>query len=64
MDAMDRAFDSPMQTVSVKRETMETQSHESTYHRLASLPSPTLTTSRLPEPRSLYRQLNELRRPP
>ncbi len=61
MDAMDRAFDSPIQTVSARRETSETGVDSSIYQRLAALPSPTLKANRFPEPRSLYLQLEELR---
>jgi hypothetical protein len=61
MDAMDRAFDSPMKTVSIQREIPETKFDHSAFQRLASLPAPALASNRLPEPRSLYRQLDELR---
>lgn len=59
MDAIDEAFDSPMQVASVTEESnVYRQPTPTSSHRLTQLPSPDTLTGRIPKPKSLITQLN------
>lgn len=64
MDALDSAFDSPvdsrLHTVSANRPNLDTPSFPISADRLAALPSPASVTNRIPEPTALMSELSEL----
>lgn len=61
MDAMDEAFDSPMQVASVsEKDSAYATSTPQTSPRLTQLPSPNSLTGRIPKPKTLISQLNAI----
>lgn len=67
MDAIDRAFESPIRTVASEKEQSTPEVSVPAFERLTSLPGPSTSSHQLPTPNRLLQQLdelkNELRRP-
>jgi len=61
MDAIDRAFESPIQTVAAAKEQPKPEVNVPGFERLASLPAPSMSSHQLPTPNSLLKQLDELK---
>ena len=61
MDAIDKAFESPIQTVANAKEQPKPEANVPGYERLAALPTPSLSSHQLPTPSSLLKQLDELK---
>ncbi len=62
MDAINRAFESPIQVVSDKKEQPQPEIDMQSFQRLATSPGPASANGRLPIPSSLLLQLDELHR--
>jgi hypothetical protein len=60
MDAIDRAFESPIQTVANEKEQPKSEVNQTGFDRLASLPAPSMSSHQLPTPTSLLKQLDDL----
>jgi hypothetical protein len=60
MDAIDRAFESPIQTVANEKQQPKPEVSVPGYQRLVNLPTPSLSSHQLPAPNSLLKQLDEL----
>ncbi len=61
MDAIDRAFESPIQTVANEKTPSKPEVNVPGFERLASLPTPSMSSHQLPTPNSLLKQLEELK---
>ncbi len=61
MDAIDRAFESPLQTVASVKEQPQPEVNVPGFERLAGLPVPSMSSHHLPTPTSLFKQLDELK---
>ncbi|MDX1926572.1 MAG: hypothetical protein SFV81_08640 [Pirellulaceae bacterium] len=61
MDAIDRAFESPIQTVAASKEQPQPEVNVPGYERLANVPTPSISGHQLPTPNSLLKQLDELK---
>jgi hypothetical protein len=62
MDAIDRAFESPIQTVANEKQQPKHEVSVPGYQRLVNLPTPSLSSHQLPAPNSLLKQLDELKK--
>ena len=60
MDAINRAFESPIQVVSEKKEQPNPEINIQGFERLANSPGPTAAIGRFPQPNSLLLQLEDL----
>ena len=60
MDAINRAFESPIQVVSEKKEQPKPEVNMQGFERLSNSPGPTATIGRFPQPNSLLLQLEDL----
>ncbi len=61
MDAIDRAFESPIQTVANEKNQTKPEVNVPGFERLANLPAPSMSSNQLPTPKSLLIQLDELK---
>ena len=61
MDAIDRAFETPIQTVASENELPKPEVNVPGFERLAGLPVPSMSSGHVPTPYSLLRQLEELK---